>query len=72
MLIVALILYTLIALIFLGESYLEGERDCQGWDVWRVAGLLLGLIWPVQILIVLLAVVSRDGTGLQIKSAAGD
>lgn len=52
-----IIFYALVALGFALESYLEGEREQSGWDIWRVAGLGLCLVWPLHIVIVVLAAV---------------
>lgn len=48
-------LYGFVTLLFLAETYLEGERLEARWDVWRVAGLLLCLFWPTFALAVLAA-----------------
>lgn len=39
------------------ESYFEGERDGGEWDIWRLVGLALSLVWPLHLVIGLLAVI---------------
>lgn len=57
MLYFALLLYCLVGTIFLMESYFEGERNGGEWDTWRVGGLVLSLVWPLHLVIGLLAVI---------------
>lgn len=52
-----IIFYALVAFGFALESYLEGEREQSGWDIWRVAGFGLCLVWPLHIAIVVLAAI---------------
>ncbi|MCZ8159083.1 MAG: hypothetical protein O9256_04275 [Rhizobiaceae bacterium] len=62
MLVFIIILYALVAVGFTLESYLEGEREQSGWDIWRVAGFGLCLVWPLHIGIVVLAAVLHRPT----------
>lgn len=48
-------LYGGIALLFLDSSFREGELSGGAWDVTRVLGLLLCLVWPLLILYVILS-----------------
>ncbi len=48
------LVYCLITLIFLTMTYLEGWHSGEGWDLPRVAGLLLCTVWPVMIALVVL------------------
>ena len=50
--------YAFVALIFLTESFFEGKKAEARWDLWRVAGMLLSLAWPLYALVALVAVVS--------------
>lgn len=38
--------YGLVALLFLIETYVEGENADAHWDLWRVVGLFFCLLWP--------------------------
>lgn len=52
----ALIVYGLIALVFLENTFREGHVRERAWDMPRVAGLLLCLVWPLLLIgIVILA-----------------
>lgn len=51
------ILYALISIPFILETYAEGERERNGWDLWRIVGLGLCLVWPIHAAIVFAAVV---------------
>lgn len=55
MIALACLAYGLVSLVFLAETYVEGERENAGWDFWRVGGLALSLIWPCYALAVLTA-----------------
>jgi hypothetical protein len=48
-------LYGGIALLFLDGSFREGELEGGEWDVMRVLGLLLCLVWPLLIVYVILS-----------------
>lgn len=54
-------IYILVACLFLAETYLEGAREDDGWDVWRVLGLAAACVWPLYVLAVfgLLAISDR-------------
>lgn len=49
------LLYALICIPFDLETYAEGERERSGWDIWRIIGLGLCILWPVSAAIVLVA-----------------
>jgi hypothetical protein len=55
MILIACLAYGLVSLLFLAETYVEGEKQQAGWDVWRAGGLALGLVWPLYALAVLVA-----------------
>lgn len=57
MLFFAACLYSLIAFLFVVETYNEGRQSLAAWDAWRLSGLALGLIWPLHLLGVIAAVV---------------
>jgi hypothetical protein len=44
-----LFIYTLVALLFLTHSLSEGEHRGGSWDLDRVAGVLLCLVWPLTL-----------------------
>lgn len=48
--------YAFVALIFVMESFLEGEKAEARWDLGRVAGILLSFVWPLYALAALAAV----------------
>lgn len=48
-------LYGAVVLLFLDSSFREGDLDGGQWDVMRVLGLLLCLVWPLLILYVILS-----------------
>ncbi|SIR39227.1 hypothetical protein SAMN05880582_1126 [Rhizobium sp. RU20A] len=57
---VALVAYSLIALVFLHNTFQEGHVRERAWDWERVAGLALCLAWPLILLgIVVLARLGR-------------
>eukprot|EP01035_Chromulina_nebulosa_P065718 gene65718-89906_t len=43
-------IYGLIALVFLFNSYREGEEQGGQWDVMRVLGLLATIVWPLLLI----------------------
>lgn len=47
MIVFAWCVYGFVALIFLIETYVEGEKADAPWDAWRIGGLFLSLVWPV-------------------------
>lgn len=47
--ILALALYAVGTLCVMLETYLEGERSGGTWDRCRICGLILSIIWPLQI-----------------------
>lgn len=60
---VALALYAFGAVCFMLETYLEGERAGGSWDRCRICGLIMSMIWPLQICAV--AVLAIASTGLK-------
>ena len=48
--------YLLIALVFLTLTWAEGWHSRAGWTFYRVLGLALCCVWPLLLLIVLIAV----------------
>lgn len=48
--VMGLVLYALVQVLFLTETYLEGERCSGSWDLYRVCGLMTSLVWPLQVL----------------------
>jgi hypothetical protein len=50
-----IILGAMVAFGFTLESHLEGEREQYRWGISRVAGFGLCLLWPLHIVIVVLA-----------------
>jgi hypothetical protein len=56
MILFAFCAYAFVALIFVMESFLEGEKAEARWDLWRVAGIVLSFIWPLYALAALAAV----------------
>lgn len=48
--------YTFIALRFIDCSLCEGERSGGRWDVDRLFGLGLCVVWPITVLVMLLVV----------------
>lgn len=55
-------IYILMACLFLAETYFEGARAGDGWDLWRVLGLAAALVWPLYVVAVfgLLALSDRS------------
>ncbi|QEE43345.1 hypothetical protein FVA81_01475 (plasmid) [Rhizobium sp. WL3] len=49
--------YGLVALLFASETYVEGARAQARWDLWRVGGLFLSLLWPAYAIAVLVTAV---------------
>ena len=54
-----ILIYCLVTLACLVATIVEGERMRSGWDVPRVLGLVVSLVWPL----VLLAVISAAACG---------
>lgn len=50
-----LLLYFLICLFFLDNTYHEGEVSGSGWDGARVLGLVLCLAWPLLVVHVIIS-----------------
>ena len=57
MIVFAWCVYGIVALVFLIETFAEGEKAEAPWDGWRIGGLLLSLVWPVYAVAVLGTVV---------------
>ncbi|WP_377293517.1 hypothetical protein [Rhizobium sp. SG2393] len=51
---VGLLAYGIIALLFLENTFQEGHVRTRTWDVGRVLGLLLCLVWPLTLVGVVL------------------
>lgn len=67
MIVFAWCVYGIVALVFVIETYAEGEKAEASWDGWRIGGLLLSLVWPVYAVAVLGTVVfSRRKTARSI------
>jgi len=45
--------YVLVALLFAGNTFMEGREKGGIRDIWHVLGLLLCAAWPAMILVVL-------------------
>lgn len=63
---ISISLYVIGTAISLAMTYLEGVKKNRGWDVMRIMGLALCFIWPVLIVVMLLAITA---SGLKMKLA---
>lgn len=48
-------IYTLICLVFIDNSYQEGDAAGGTWDAMRVLGLVLCLVWPLLLVYVIVS-----------------
>jgi hypothetical protein len=44
---IAALIYGTTALLYLAPTYIEGERSGGQWSIYRVAGLVFCLFWPL-------------------------
>lgn len=63
---ISISLYVIGTAISLAMTYLEGVKKNRGWDVMRIMGLALCFIWPVLIVVMVLAITA---SGLKMKLA---
>lgn len=63
---ISISLYVIGTLISLAMTFLEGVKKNRGWDAMRIMGLALCFIWPVLIVVMLLAITA---SGLKMKLA---
>lgn len=49
---IAISVYFIIALFFVAMTSIEGAKRSDGWDVHRLTGLSLCLVWPALILFI--------------------
>lgn len=62
---ISLVIYVIGTAISLTMTYLEGVKKGREWDVMRVMGLALCLIWPALI-VVMLVVISASGLKMKL------
>ncbi|HEV7309727.1 hypothetical protein [Ensifer sp.] len=57
---VACFAYSLTALFLLAMTFLEGMQGRAGWNIYRIAGLLACLVWPVLFVYLMFKFASRN------------
>jgi hypothetical protein len=62
--------YGLVALVFAIETYAEGEKAQARWDLWRVGGVFLSLLWPAYAIAVLVVAVWAGRSTLRSTTGA--
>jgi hypothetical protein len=64
---VALLLYAMVAALFLAQTLSEGARKRLPWNGYRVLGLVLSLAWPVVLAITVVLALRETRWGRDAK-----
>jgi ribose/xylose/arabinose/galactoside ABC-type transport system permease subunit len=63
----ALLLYAMVAALFLGQTLTEGARKRLPWNGYRVLGVALSLVWPVVLAITVVLALRESRWGRDVK-----